>query len=110
MDEMAQPNGIESTGAVSNDLSNVARRLLTDPAEAARGASEILDAVPGQQQALMILVAAFRIQKQCPAARQLLEWMAREYPGLASVQYELGILLNRRSSRQTAIEWISRVI
>jgi tetratricopeptide (TPR) repeat protein len=109
MDELAQSKGIDGVGAVSSHLSQVAQRLLSDPVAAARGASEVLDAVPGQQQALMLLVAALRILKQDSAAEELLDWMAGERPGLASVQYELGMLLSRRGSRQGAIERLLRV-
>jgi tetratricopeptide (TPR) repeat protein len=110
MEQTEQSNGMEASCAVSGDLSRIAQLLRNDPAAAARGASKILDTIPGQQQALMILVAALRILKQDSAAQELLEWMAQERPGLASVQYELAILLSRHSSRQAAIERLSRVV
>jgi len=107
---MEQSNENKPAATVLTEIRRVAKLLRTDPAEAAEAASGILDAAPGQQQALIILVSALRLLKQTAAARELLEWMAQERPKLASVQYELGILLAKESSMQAAIERLSTVV
>ena len=81
------------TGALSAALAKAADLLGTNPAAAERWAKTILKDVPGQQQALLLLVSARRAQGDIAGARAMLELAAQAQPKLAAVQYELGLLL-----------------
>lgn len=95
---------------LSSRLSPIAQLLLTDPPAAANAATEILVEFPGQRQALFLLVAALRLMKEEAAAQELLEWMAHERPKLASIRFELGILLARLSRhREAKVELLGAV-
>ena len=78
------------TERLSTGLDRVAESLGSDVESAATGASEILDTFPGQPQALLLLVSALKLMGAEAGSRSLIEWMAEEYPNLASIQYELG--------------------
>jgi len=98
------------TERLSTGLDRVAESLCSDAESAATGASEILDTFPGQPQALLLLVSALKLMGAETGSRSLIEWMAEEYPNLASIQYELGLLLGRLGMSKEAVERLSRTV
>jgi tetratricopeptide (TPR) repeat protein len=95
---------------LSGVLESAAELLAADPESAATRASEVLDTVPGQPQALLLLIGALKVMGAEEGAGNLLDWMAREYPNLASVHYELGCLLGGMGKTKDAIERFSRAV
>ena len=95
---------------LSTILDRIAVSLGSDVEIAATGASEILDTFPGQPQALLLLISALKLMGAEAGSRDLIEWMAEEYPDLASIQYELGMLLGRLGLPKEAIERLSRAV
>jgi tetratricopeptide (TPR) repeat protein len=94
----------------SAKLENAERALAADPESTAASASEVLDAYPGQSQALLLLLSALNVIGVQDGARDLLEWMSQEHPNLASIHYELGILLARLGVPEEAIRRLSRAV
>jgi tetratricopeptide (TPR) repeat protein len=107
---MEQLNTQSPVKTLSADLESIAKKLGTDAAQAANDASEILDSYPGQQQALLLIMSALRLMNEKEAARELLEWMSEKNPRLASIDYELGLLLAGEGQTDKAIERFSRVV
>lgn len=93
---------------LSMQLEGIAVTLRADAATAATAASEILDAVPGQPQALYLLIAALRILGVDAGTGDLLQSMAQDFPKLAAVHYALGILLGRLGKSTESISHLSR--
>jgi tetratricopeptide (TPR) repeat protein len=91
-------------------LAAAADLLETNPAKSGLEAEAVLKAAPGQQQALQLLVAAHRAQGDVARARDALESMATETPGIASVHFELGLLLAETGENEAAARSLSRVI
>ena len=83
MDQPAQ-------GTLKTALAHAARLLETDPAQAAEQAREILAVSPAHPQARLYLAAAQRRLGDAPAAREMLEPLAREQAKAPSVWIELG--------------------
>jgi tetratricopeptide (TPR) repeat protein len=96
--------------ALSATLAQAADQLGFAAEKTAASAGEILDAVPGQPQALLLLCSSMRLLGENDAAGEVLEWMAGKYPKLAAVHFELGLLLGRLGKREQAIEHLSRVV
>jgi len=107
---MEQRNEQPADDTLSARLNSIAQSLGTDAERVATEASEILDSLPGQPQALLLLVSALKLMDAETSARTLIEWMAEEYPNLASVQYELGMLLARLGHSKKAAEHLSRAV
>ena len=101
---------IETDAPLSTSLVNAGSALETDASTVPTVAGEILDAVPGQPQALLLLVSSLRLLGQQDVACEVLEWMAGVHPNLAAVRYELGLLLGRLGRTKEAIEHLSRVV
>lgn len=95
---------------LSEALEHGAQALSADPGVAEREAAGVLQAIPGQQQALTLLVGARRAQGDTAGARAMLETMATTYPKLAAVHHELGLLLADLGETQDAIAALSRVV
>lgn len=107
---MEQVNENRRIAATSAEISRIADLLGVDAAEAAKGASGVLDVVPGQRQALIVLVSALRLLGHDDVAREMLEWMADERPRLASARYELGMLLAKAETRPESIAQLTQVV
>lgn len=107
---MEQATRERSSGTLSAALAEGAELLRTNPRFAEALARDILKAIPGQQQALTLLVSAERAQGNTHGARMALEAMAREQPRLAAVQCELGLLLGELGETEAAIAALSRVV
>jgi len=95
---------------LSARLTTLARTLSTDPEETLTGAGEILDEMPGQQQALLLLVSALQLLNNGEGAKGLLELLANQYPKLAAVQYEIGLMLSRLGLQEQAIGRLNSVV
>ena len=83
----------EPVGTLEVALSHAARLMACDPAMAETQAREILKAVPGHPQALLLLGAALRSQGELSAALAVLEPLAADQPRAAVAQFELGRVL-----------------
>lgn len=95
---------------LSAALMAAGEHLGSDGAKTAEMAEDILDAVPGQQQALLLLVSAYRSRGDIAGACAVLEAMSEELPQLAAVQHELGLLLATQNKHRAAIERFSKVV
>src|SRR3954454_17588511 len=106
---METPAGAEQN-RLSVSLEAAAELLAKDPEAAATKASEILDIYPGQPQALFLLINAVKLMGAEAGVRDLIEWMESEYPNIASIHYELGLLLGRLGMHKEAAERLHRVV
>jgi tetratricopeptide (TPR) repeat protein len=107
---MEQTERLQSAAKLSAALMDVAELLPSDPVHAESRLGEILTAVPGQQQALLLSVCERRMRGDKAGARAALEAMAAASPGLASVHYELGLILAASGETRRAIGAFSRVV
>lgn len=107
---MSAPATPLKPGPFSTSLSEIARLTRLDPKAAAKKAREFLCRYPGQRQALMLLVSAHRLAGDLSAARKALLEMAEAQPGVAAVQYELGLLLNEAGEGDKAVAALSRAV
>jgi tetratricopeptide (TPR) repeat protein len=83
----------EPTGSLSVALTHARRLLEAKPALADEQAAEILKAVPGNQEALLIQAVAKRRKGDAEAARTLLEALVAAHPFWPDAHYELGLAL-----------------
>jgi tetratricopeptide (TPR) repeat protein len=81
------------TGNLATALAHAGRLLEKRPALAEEQAREILNAVPGQPNALLLLAAARRAQSDDAGARDILLPLARTQPNLVTVHLALGSVL-----------------
>jgi Flp pilus assembly protein TadD len=95
---------------LSAKLEGFAQMLCSDAEGAATGASESLDVVPGQTQALLLLVGALNVIATEEGTLEILSWMSEAHPKLASLQHEFGIALARLGRTQEAIGALSRTV
>ena len=98
-----------STGMLSGPLSAIVRTLQADPRGAAQQARDFLRRFPGQREALMLLIAGRRLVGAPDSARNLLQTLANAEPNLATLQYELGLLLAEHGDSEGAASAFSRV-
>src|SRR5579862_3715106 len=97
----------ESPTALSLALSEAAQNFAADPAAAGKDAETILKSVPGQQQALLLLVNVFRLRGDLTGGCTALEAMVRANPKLAATHYELALLLGDMGRHREAIGHLS---
>lgn len=107
---MENQSQISAAENLSVRLDGAGQSLGTDAESVATSASEVLDMFPGQSQAMLLLISALNLMGAEDGARQLLEWMSQEHPNVASIHYELGILLARLGMRQEAVGRLSRAV
>lgn len=107
---MEQTGRVPQSGMLWRGLAVVAEFLVTDPAKAEAHASELLELMPGHSQALQLVISARRAQGDLTGARSMLESMAAKYPRLASVHYELGLLLSDIGESEASVKALSRVV
>jgi len=103
-------DGGETHTTLSLALSEAVRNLAIDPVAAGDDAETILKSVPGQQQALLLLVAAFRLRGDLTGACTALEAMVLANPKLAATHYELGLLLGDLGRHREAIGHFSQTV
>ena len=84
-------------------LAHAARLLSSDPRLAARQAQAILDALPGQPQAMLILGTALRLSGSLGEAAAVLQPLAVTHPDVAGVQLELGLVRAALGTTDAAI-------
>jgi len=92
------------------NLANVAELLTSDPAAAERQVREILGLVPGEPHAVRLLIDAIRTQGDVSRARDELESLAAEFPKLAVMHLELGLLLSEIGDHKAAIRALFRTV
>src|SRR5213595_3366580 len=90
---------LEAGALLEKDLASAEQRVLA-----------ILRKAPGQADALALLINARRLANDLQGARELLQRMAEATPDLATVQYELGKLLDELGETDAAIIAFSRVV
>jgi predicted Zn-dependent protease len=96
--------------ALSVTLTSAAQQLDLDPLQAIAQAMDILAELPGQQQALMLLVNAYRLSGNPAGAREALESMAAAQPDLAAIRHELGVLLGTLGQHEYAERHLSHAV
>ena len=99
-----------SVGTVSVALANALKLLANDPALAEEQAREILKAIPGNIQALLLLGSALRGQGKLVAALEILEPVAATQPKSAVAQFAYGLALAEAGDHGKAINALSRVV
>jgi tetratricopeptide (TPR) repeat protein len=102
--------GSEPSGTLATALAHAARLLATNPSLAEAQSREILKAVPGHPQALLLLGAALRDKGDAESAREVLEPLASAQPKSADVQFELGLTLAHLGESKAAIKALSRAV
>ncbi len=97
--------GIEakSIGTIEVALGHAARLIGRDPRLAAQQAAEILEVVPGDPRAKLLLGAARRMLGLTAEALAILEPLAREQPSAAAVHYEYGLALSAAGRGEDAV-------
>ena len=110
MRQMTEEVELLEGGQLWTDLAAILDLLATSPAEAEEHARAILKALPGQSNALQILIQALRLQGDVIRARAELESMSAEFPNLAILHFELGQLLSELGEREGAIREFSRTV
>jgi tetratricopeptide (TPR) repeat protein len=99
-----------SAAPLSATLAGLAQLLGSDPERVAAEAREILDAVPGQVQALFLLTSAIKLVGTAAGAREILTSMAKEHPNLASIRYEAGAISRRTGLDEDAVTNLTRAV
>jgi tetratricopeptide (TPR) repeat protein len=100
----------QHSDSLSARLTAIAKVLESDAPAASLQAGEVFTNVPGQQQALLLFAGAYRVMDELDGAQEVLQMLADAYPRLASIQYELGLVLGRLGMHRKAIECLSRVV
>ena len=92
-----------STGSLAEALAHAGRMLGKRPDLAEIQAREILKAVPGHPEALLLLARAQRIQGDLTAALAVLEPLAKTQPRWAAAHLELGLARARAGRSRDAV-------
>ncbi len=100
----------EPTGTLATALAHATRLLAANPALAEAQSREILKAVPGNAQALLLLGAALGAQGDAVGALAILEPLAAAQPHVAHVNYELGSVLGQLGRGAEAIAALTRAV
>ena len=96
------------TVSVDTALANALRLFTHDRKQAAEQARQILNAVPGEPGARLILGMVHNALGETAEALALLEPLALEQPGASRVQMELGLALAAAARRAEAIDALER--
>ncbi len=96
------------SGSLSFALERATALLVKNPLLALRQAEEILQVVPGEPRALLVLGAAHRMVGDPQRGRDLLEPLAAAQPRAASVHYELGQCLAALGETDKAVAALKR--
>jgi tetratricopeptide (TPR) repeat protein len=107
---MKQTGMAQDGGPLWAALAEAAHNAETNTHEAERRLESILKIAPGQPQALQLLLDLRRATGDLPGARAMMESMANELPGLASVHFELGLLAADLGDSESAARSFSRVV
>jgi tetratricopeptide (TPR) repeat protein len=93
----------EQFGTVSAALAQARRLLMSNPSRAEAQLGEILNVVPSQPEALLLLGSARRVQGDAVQALAVLKPLAASLPKNAGVQFELGLAYADRDESTKAI-------
>lgn len=99
-----------TTGTLATALTHGHRLLATDPALAEAQAREILAAMPGHPEAILLLAAALRRQGKAETALEQLEPVIRANPGWPLVHLEAGLAFADLQIGRAAIAALSRAV
>ena len=99
-----------TTGTLATALTHGRRLLGSDPALAEAQAREILSAMPGHPEAVLLLAAALRRQGRAEAGLELLEPVIRAHPGWPLVHLEAGLALADLGIGRAATAALSRAV
>ncbi|MCE3288794.1 MAG: hypothetical protein K0R83_806 [Caulobacter sp.] len=99
-----------TTGTLATALTHGRRLLGQDPALAEAQAREILAAMPGHPEALLLLAAALRRQGRAGEGLELLEPVIRGNPGWPPVHLEAGLSFADLGIGRAAIAALSRAV
>ena len=98
------------TGTLATALAQGAMLLEKSPKHAAEQAKAILQAIPGQRDARVMLAAARRRQGDAAGAKTLLEQMIGEDAKWAEAHLEMGLVSGALGDGKTAIRSIERAL
>ncbi|MDB5469541.1 MAG: hypothetical protein JWR84_1101 [Caulobacter sp.] len=99
-----------TTGTLATALTHGRRLLGQDPALAEAQAREILVAMPGHPEALLLLAAALRRQGRAEPGVELLEPVIRAHPNWPPVHLEAGLAFADLGIGRAAIAALSRAV
>ena len=91
-------------------LQRASELLATDPAQARRDAQTLLEQVPGDPRAILIIASAHRRQGDAAAAHALLVPLAARFPRAALTHYELGLTLAALGQSAKATEALRHAV
>jgi tetratricopeptide (TPR) repeat protein len=97
-------------GSLSVALAHANRLLAGKPVLAAEQAAEILQAIPGQPVAMLILAVAKRRAGDAETARAQLLGLTRAHPEWASAHYELGLTFSVLGNASGALNALRRAV
>jgi tetratricopeptide (TPR) repeat protein len=97
-------------GTLEVALRHASRLLKSDPRLAIEQAQEILNAVPNQPGALLVLGAARRACGQIDDALAVLEPLTQAHPNWAEAHYELGLALGAKRRGEAAVTALRRAV
>jgi tetratricopeptide (TPR) repeat protein len=103
-------NTVRPAKPISAAVVEAASLLEKDSVSAEQRALAILKRAPGQPEALALLVSARRLANDLRGACDLLKEMTNAAPNLASLQYELGLVLQELGENDGAIAALRRVV
>lgn len=101
---------LNDSGPLWMTLANATKARGSDPEKSEAQIRAILNIAPGLQQALQLLVDGRRARGDIGGARALLEAMASESPELATVHFELGLLLAETGETESAMRSLQQVV
>jgi len=100
----------QPVGSLATALAHASRLLPANPEFAERQAREILEVVPGDPRAILILGSARRRRGDGAGALALLAPLARAQPRSADTHHELGLALASQGESASAIETLRRAV
>ena len=98
----------EPVGDLATALAHTRRLLASRPDLAQIQAREILGAVPGHPEALLLQAVALRLTGDLDGARAILVPLAAAQPRAAMVQFETGVILALFGESRAAIKALTR--
>jgi len=107
---MGNSTSPELPGTLSAAVMEARALVASDPVSAESWAREILNFAPGQPHAVALLANARRQKGDLGGARDMLLRLAEGEPNLASIQYELGIVLTELGDRSAAISALEQAV
>jgi tetratricopeptide (TPR) repeat protein len=100
----------EPVGTLEVALNHAGKLLTAEPALAAEQAREILQSVPGQPLATLILGAALRGCGDVPGSIAILDPLTLAHPNAAAAHYELALSLGRAGQGEAAVKALRRAL